>query len=254
MVAAKYFLRADAKGALKLHYYQFNIGDYRRDTGHLSLLEHGIYRSLLDSYYLNEVPLCEDYAVLMRTHCIRTSDEEKAFKNVLLDFFILTKKGYTHKKCSEQINKYNTKSEKARLSAKVRWDANAVRTHSEGNANHKPITNNHKPIKKTSRFTPPSIDVVKFYCIERNNKVDPQSFIDHYESNGWMRGKTKIKDWKACVRTWEKNANEKTTANKRNFETATDRANRDGEELLRQQRTNTEGNTLVQIDGRSIRR
>jgi len=69
-----------------------------------------------------------------------------------------------------------------------------------------------------------------------------------------MRGKNKIKDWKACVRTWEKNANEKANGNKRNFETATDRANRDGEELLRQQRTHTEDNTLVQIDGRPIRR
>lgn len=36
--------------------------------------------------------------------------------------------------------------------------------------------------------------------------LDGQYFIDHYESNGWMRGKTKIKDWKACVRTWKKNS------------------------------------------------
>jgi len=40
-----------------LHYYTFNIGDYRRDTGHLSLLEHGIYRQLIDSYYLSEKPI-----------------------------------------------------------------------------------------------------------------------------------------------------------------------------------------------------
>jgi len=132
-----------------MHYYQFNIGDYRRDAGHLSLLEHGIYRSLLDTYYLNEGPLCEDDTILMRTHSIRTDEEEKAFKNVLKDFFVLTKKGYTHKKCSEQIKKYNAKSEKARLSAKVRWDAKAMRTHSEGNANHKPLTKNHKPTIKT---------------------------------------------------------------------------------------------------------
>jgi hypothetical protein len=59
--------------------------------------------------------------------------------------------------------------------------------------------------KKTSRFTPPSFKEVSDYCIERNNRVNPQAFLDHYESNGWMRGKTKIKDWKACVRTWEQN-------------------------------------------------
>ena len=61
-------------------------------------------------------------------------------------------------------------------------------------------------IKKTSRFTPPSLQDVINYCSERKNYVDPQGFIDHYSASGWMRGKTKIKDWKACVRTWEKNS------------------------------------------------
>lgn len=59
--------------------------------------------------------------------------------------------------------------------------------------------------KRSSRFTPPTLEQVQVYCQERNNFVDAQGFIDHYESNGWMRGKTKIKDWKACVRTWEQN-------------------------------------------------
>lgn len=62
--------------------------------------------------------------------------------------------------------------------------------------------NENKDVNK--RFKPPPIDEVKEYCKERKNNVDPQSFIDHYEANGWVRGKTKIKDWKACVRTWEK--------------------------------------------------
>jgi len=57
-----------------------------------------------------------------------------------------------------------------------------------------------KPVR---RFTPPSVDEVKDYCNERNNGIDPQSFIDYYQTNNWMRGKNKIKDWKACVRTWE---------------------------------------------------
>lgn len=59
------------------------------------------------------------------------------------------------------------------------------------------------PPKKSSRFTPPTIDEVRSYCQERGNTVNPQKFIDHYEANGWMRGKNKIKSWKACVRTWE---------------------------------------------------
>ena len=56
---------------------------------------------------------------------------------------------------------------------------------------------------RTKKFVPPSIDQVREYCKERNNSVDPQRFIDFYESKGWMVGKNKMKDWKAAVRTWE---------------------------------------------------
>ena len=59
----------------------------------------------------------------------------------------------------------------------------------------------------SQRFTPPTLEEVKSYCLERNNKVDAQRFIDFYESKGWMIGKSKMKDWKACVRTWEKEDN-----------------------------------------------
>ncbi|HHX11142.1 MAG TPA: hypothetical protein GX729_07255 [Firmicutes bacterium] len=58
--------------------------------------------------------------------------------------------------------------------------------------------------KEKSRFVPPSLDEVMEYCLTRNNQVDPQTFIDFYESKGWMIGKNKMKDWKAAVRTWEK--------------------------------------------------
>ena len=58
-----------------------------------------------------------------------------------------------------------------------------------------------KPTPK--RFVPPTVDEVRAYCLERGNGIDPQRFIDHYTSNGWMVGKNKMKDWKAAVRTWE---------------------------------------------------
>lgn len=58
---------------------------------------------------------------------------------------------------------------------------------------------------KYSRFVPPSVDEVRSYCQERNNLVDPEKFVDYYSSNGWMVGKHKMVDWKAAVRTWEKN-------------------------------------------------
>lgn len=58
--------------------------------------------------------------------------------------------------------------------------------------------------KKPSRFTPPTAEEVKQYCLERANNVDSERFIDFYSSKGWLVGKTKMKDWKASIRTWEK--------------------------------------------------
>lgn len=58
--------------------------------------------------------------------------------------------------------------------------------------------------KHSRRFTPPTLEEVSEYCKSRGNAVSPERFIDHYQANGWMRGKNKIKDWKACVRTWER--------------------------------------------------
>ena len=57
--------------------------------------------------------------------------------------------------------------------------------------------NNKKSFKK------PNIDEVNEYCILRNNNIKAEAFIDFYESKDWKIGKNKMKDWKACVRTWE---------------------------------------------------
>lgn len=60
---------------------------------------------------------------------------------------------------------------------------------------------------KNSRFKPPTVDEVKAYCQERGNNIDAQYFVDYYAKIGWVcgRSKTKMKDWKASVRTWERN-------------------------------------------------
>jgi hypothetical protein len=73
------------------------------------------------------------------------------------------------------------------------------------------------------RFTPPTLEEVTAYCQERGNKVDPQTFIDFYSSKGWMIGKNKMKDWKASVRTWERNDKKTSkTMGKQDFDTDSD--------------------------------
>ena len=60
-----------------------------------------------------------------------------------------------------------------------------------------------KGISKRKCFAPPTVDEVRAYCQERGNNIEPQRFVDFYESKGWMVGKNKMKDWKAAVRNWE---------------------------------------------------
>ena len=68
-----------------------------------------------------------------------------------------------------------------------------------------PINNNINNNISAKRFVKPTVEEVQAYCKERNNNVDAEKFISHYDSNGWKVGKTPMKDWKASVRTWEKN-------------------------------------------------
>lgn len=102
--------------------------------------------------------------------------------------------------------------------------SNDVRTQIEQPSNdvrttHEPIQSTNQPVnestdnpinqstkeKKESRFAPPSPEEVEEYCRGRGNNIDPQFFVDKNQSNGWMSGKNKIKDWKAVIRTWEAN-------------------------------------------------
>lgn len=68
-----------------------------------------------------------------------------------------------------------------------------------------------------SRFVKPAIEEIQTYCQERRNSVDPQAFIDYYTSNGWKVGRNQMKDWKAAIRTWEKNTN-KAKGGRKTFE------------------------------------
>jgi len=74
---------------------------------------------------------------------------------------------------------------------------------------NKQPTNNHKQEEKKkertqNKFAPPLFEEVREYCQGRENGVNPQRFVDFYSSKGWMVGKSKMKDWRAAVRGWEK--------------------------------------------------
>jgi len=130
-----------------MFYYQFNIGDYQSHTGHLSEMEDLAYRRLLDWCYLHEKPLPHNIdevarLIRMRSHC-------DCITVVLREFFDLVDDGWISTRVLAEILKVGEKSEKASASAKVRWskskDANAMRTHTEGNATQDPIPETQDP-------------------------------------------------------------------------------------------------------------
>lgn len=57
--------------------------------------------------------------------------------------------------------------------------------------------------KEGNKFVKPTIEEIQDYCLERKNGINANAFYDFYESKDWMVGKNKMKDWKACIRTWE---------------------------------------------------
>lgn len=66
------------------------------------------------------------------------------------------------------------------------------------------MSNVNVNVNKNNKFIKPSIEEIKEYCLERKNNIDPNNFYDFYESKGWKVGSQPMKDWKACIRTWER--------------------------------------------------
>ena len=96
--------------------------------------------------------------------------------------------------------------------------------------------NNTPKIEKTpksetkERFKAPTVEEVQEYCTERGNNIDAQHFVDYYSARGWMLGKNHIKDWKACIRTWERNDSFKTQKHNEQPEKKYDQNGYDSEE------------------------
>ena len=140
-----------------MHYYQFNIADYRKDTTHLSRLEHSIYRDLIDWCYLDEAPIPLDLSLVSRKLRLCSADDERALNNVLTDFFECTNEGYTQKRIRHEIECFHltiaNASKAGKASAEARKNKKLERTLNDRSTNQEPITNNQEPIKeeKTSR-------------------------------------------------------------------------------------------------------
>jgi uncharacterized protein YdaU (DUF1376 family) len=104
-----------------MNYYQHHIGDHLIATAHLSALEDGIYRRLMDRYYATELPLCLDEAMLFRVMRVHTDDERNAVRTMLNEFFTRSDSGWRHTRCEQDITAFKEKSAKSTEAANRRW-------------------------------------------------------------------------------------------------------------------------------------
>lgn len=105
-----------------INYYEHHLGDYLRDTAHLSMLEDAAYRRLLDRYYASEHPLPHDLGECCRIARAVSKAEREAVARVLVEFFDLADDGYHQKRADEEIARLRAKSQKARESINQRWE------------------------------------------------------------------------------------------------------------------------------------
>ena len=156
-----------------MHYYQFNIGDYRKDTSHLIPIEHYIYRFLLDWYYLDEHPIPKETQQVLRRLNLG-SEFGHNLSNVLSDFFELQDSGYVHKRVEEEIHAYHNRAHTSRTNGKL-----GGRPKKTQQVNFEKATNNQEPITKNNIVSTPTglallkdinQDVAKQYIKVRGKK------------------------------------------------------------------------------------
>lgn len=119
-----------------MNYYKRHLGDYAKDTGHLSPTEHGVYTLLMDWYYASEtmIPAAKAYRIAKAS----TQADRNAVDAVLADFFRRDGDYWRHKRIDGEIEKFSEKSTKAKESIAKRWkkqDTKTSQTNNESDTN-----------------------------------------------------------------------------------------------------------------------
>jgi len=196
----------------KLPYFPFYPSDFIADTQLLTDKEVGAYFRLLSAQWLNGAIPSQKIPLLIEDYDIVWPE--------IKHYFLVTHGKVTNKRLERErvkaIALIDVRSEAGKAGAKARWDGkgNAI-ANSKSNGKHdgktmltqnsEPISNNTKPITKKERvrFAPPSLDeVIELFISKGSNKIEAEKFFYHYEANGWMVGRNKMKSWQSAVSGW----------------------------------------------------
>lgn len=179
--------------------FLFYPGDWHLGTMHMTILEKGAYIELLmlqfarDKFTLTHAKhvLKDDFDIVWPTLVEKFKTDGIYFWNerLLLEKTNRVKFSESRRNNAMSNNKREEQLEKHMSQHMENKDEN-------GKEN---IDDNKNVIK----FKIPSIEEIRIYCLERENKVTPEKFFDFYQAKGWMIGKNKMEDWRAAIRTWE---------------------------------------------------
>jgi uncharacterized protein YdaU (DUF1376 family) len=198
-----------------MHYYKRHIGDYAKDTSHLSLLEHGVYAVLMDWQYASEKPLPAGNVAIYRICRAVTAAEKRAVDSILEEFYPEKNGQRWNNRTELEVFEFNTKSDKNADAANKRWqkerNANASDARSDGNANdmprarasttQEPPTTTQEPETKSQQPAAaahiPSVAEVRTWALMAGVCPD---YAEHQhgkttEDQTWLRA-GKLADWK----------------------------------------------------------
>jgi uncharacterized protein YdaU (DUF1376 family) len=173
-------------------YYRFFVGDYVRDAGHLSLLEHGAYRRLIDLYMVGAAPLPFDMPHLYRLLHATSKEEQAAVQVVVEEFFKMDGPVLRHKRCDRELSWQRKLKENQSERAKIRWEnerkimelnAVAMPQHSRGNAIQNQNQNQNQiekqtPLSSERALTPcPQQEIVELWKKALPSLEHPRSWV-----------------------------------------------------------------------------
>lgn len=181
-----------------MHKYLHHIGDFMRDTSHLSPVEECFYRRALDWYYLNEKPFPNDMKEVCRLLRAKGKIQVQAVETVFKDFFFVEENNLKNSRCEKEITSYKSKNisnkENGKLGGRPKKN-NDLQNHdgfssvndglsneTREKGNHKPITNNPKPLTSNQYIYTFDLDYVNANLLKSGHQMVDQKYVDELQS------------------------------------------------------------------------
>jgi len=198
-----------------LIHFPFYINQYQGILSRYSLEEKGAFISLLCVFLAEDSQLPDNQDQLFRMCLAFTEGERKA---------VLSVKDKVVETGLEILKYQKEKREKCRESARIGGLARVAKAQAIAQETLKRPSSNKETEKETETdinkdkeeeeeekkkskgFIRPTLQEIQNYCQERKNSINPEKWLNFYQSNGWKVGKNSMKDWKAAIRTWETNS------------------------------------------------